>query len=87
MAYTVGMETNRTWTAKIEIGTDVFDADLSEANLKADQMKSAVLEAGRMLRELRSSDAVVVLFKTTKSGTRQDEVRSVWLEGDKVRYL
>jgi hypothetical protein len=81
------METNRTWTAKIEIGTDVFDADLSEANLKADQMKSAVLEAGRMLRELRSSDAVVVLFKTTKSGTRQDEVRSVWLEGDKVRYL
>ena len=45
----------RTWTAKIEIGTDIFDADLSEANLKADQMKSAVLEAGRMLRELRSS--------------------------------
>jgi len=73
----------RTWTATITVSGETVDADLSDANLKADQLKSAVREAVAYLDE--GGHAEVKIYKTTKThGTVLDTSRTVTPLGGKV---
>lgn len=75
--------TNRRWTATIVQGNGEVEADLSEADLKADQMKLAIREAVGYLNN--GEHCEVVILKTTKAhGTVVDTSRTVSLVDGKV---
>lgn len=66
----------RRWTATITVEDETFDADLSEGDLKKDQMNAAAREAGEYLEE--GDSAGIALYKTTQAhGTVQDTRRQV----------
>lgn len=78
--------TDRTWTAKITVGNEVFEAQLSEYDLKRDQTQAAVREIAALIEAGITDHARVTLYKTTKAhGTREDANVRVWWERGKVR--
>jgi len=74
----------RTWTATIKVGRETIEATPSRSDLLADQTVSAVREAALFVDG--RSDVRVVLWKTTKAGTREDRSFGVWMESGKIRY-
>lgn len=75
--------TNRTWTATITVHGETFDAELSPANLKRDQLQRTAREASEYLGN--GDHAEIDIYKTTKAhGTVVDTSRTVSLVDGKV---
>jgi len=74
---------NRTWTATITVHGETFDAELSPANLKRDQLQQTAREASEYLEN--GDHANINIYKTTKAhGTVRDTNRIVSFVDGKV---
>jgi endonuclease III len=76
--------TPRTWTATVTIDRAVFEAPLSDSNLKASQAKTAIAYARKLIEDFGGNMAAVAILKTTKAhGTVTDRNITVSTDGSK----